>query len=174
MNDVDRAKWEQQHTSVDKSLHGELIKELEIRQRLEETQQAAAAAAERENQARDRAAAIIQQNLTPLEELTQRLAEIEELQAAGKLSADQAIRAAQNARQGYAGSVSTGSSSSRSPLAAVGFGSSEAMRAIAESRNQDRSKIPEAQLKELKEGNDLTQKLLDKLDDLKLADVATW
>lgn len=172
MSELDVARFNRTNNMTDKALEDELIRELELREKLEATRQNSLDLAEREKQMQERAASIVKQNLTPLEQLQNRLSEIQELQAAGKLTADQAIRAAENARKGFTPEAGA-STPQRGPLAAIKFGSSEAQRAIAESRKSGANEIPAKQLKELQEANKLTQKLIDKIDATNF-DLAEW
>lgn len=172
MSELETAKFNRANHMVDRGLNDQLIKELETRHELEETRARGIAAQEREQQLQERAKGIIEANRTPLEMLKEDLAEIAALQNAGKLTEDQALRAAETARQGFRSGVASGGQ--RAPLGALKFGSSEAFRAIRESQNQDRNKVPEQQLKELQEGNKLAQQVIDQLEAMKTAGIADW
>lgn len=174
-SDLEVARLDRAEHMVDRGMNDALIRELEIREKLEDEKKKAAEAQDRENKLNERAASIIEDNLTPLEELQTKLREINALHAAGKLTNDQAIRAAQAAQSGFAGDVGEATATARAPLAAVGFGTSEAQRAIAESRNQNKDKIPEKQLAKLEEGNKLTQELIAAVkENHAFAETATW
>ena len=156
MSDVDAAKHHLSNRMTDRALETQLIKELEIRERLTKEREAGMAAQERENQLKERAAQIIEQNLTPLEELKKRLTEIQELHKAGKLTDEQAERATKNAREGF---KPGGETAERRPaLAAIKFGSVEAVRAINESKHgNELKKLSAEQLVEQKKANELAE-----------------
>lgn len=153
----------------------QLIKELEIREKLTAEQEKANEAKHREQQMLERAKSLLAESLTPLDKLRTQLSEISQLQTAGKLTADEAKRAAENARAGFAGNVTSGAPAERHPaLAMIRFGSAEAYRAIHESRAaQETKKVSEKQLKELEKGNQLTQELINKISGNPF-DVADW
>lgn len=172
MSDLEVAKDHLAHAMTDKALEAQLIKELEIREKLTKAHDAAAAAKEKDNQLTERATSLVEENKTELEHLHDRLVDIQELHKAGKLTEDQAMRAAQNARDGFR--PTDEAAPARHPaLAAIKFGSVEAVRAIHESKEAGEMKqLSVKQLKELEKANDLARETKNILQDV--VPVADW
>jgi hypothetical protein len=129
---------------------------------LEEARRRDNEALERHNELQGRAASIVEQQRTPLDELKRRLEEIRDLHATGFLSLDEAARANQAARQGFESNVLAEQTQSprRGANAAIKFGSVEAFRAVRDSRQDELSK---KQLKAIEEGNEVARQQLEEM-----------
>lgn len=156
-------------------LRQSLIGQLELLDRLNAERERGIKAQERDQQLQQRASSIIEQQRTPMERLKMELAEIRELWATGKLDPTQFGKAIGEAQNRFKAELANGQpKEQRQPLNVLKFGSSEAYRAIRESRNQDKDKTPVEQLKELKEANKIAKETLDAIRNDPGLQVAKW
>lgn len=174
MSDVDAARHHLSHEMISKDLEQQLIKQLEVREKLTKQHELDVAAQEKENQLNERAKSIHEQNKTALEKFKDQLAEIRELQQKGKLTDDDAARAVKGARAGFTPDAA-GAAARHPALAAIKFGTAEAYKAIHESRAAgEMKKVNEKQLKELEEANKLAAQTNRILEAKKDVVIAAW
>jgi len=176
MSDVERAKDDRAHRVVDKALQDELIRELEIREKLEKTHERSIIAKERDQALQERAAQLIKAQITPLERYQSQLDEITRLVESGKLDPTQAARSVGLASRDYKAGLDSGAAPEQQRSnALVKFGSADAYRAIRESRAADRpKKIEERMLKETERGNKLAERTIAAIAKISVGKVANW
>jgi hypothetical protein len=148
----------------DAGLQGQLIQQLEQLDRLNAQRERSIELQRRDQDLQSRAASIIRENMRPLEEFRSELAEIQELYRAGKLDIVQYARAIERARahNEQAGTITT-TAPRQAPLATIKFGTSDAARAIAESRRGGEAKELKTLTNAAIEGNKIAAQMLDEL-----------
>jgi hypothetical protein len=137
------------------ALKKELVEKLTILDQLESSGERLAESERRRMEAQSRAAAITKQNLTPLQQYREELAEIKDLNERGAFrTSEDAVAAVQAARDRFNEGQP---SQSRGANAAIKFGSVEAFRAVRDSRENELAKKNNELLKE---GNKLAEETL--------------
>ncbi len=158
MTDTQREIFNVRSVDGDPRLKSQLILQLEQLDRLNQAQERAEKLKVRDNELTDRASALLDRNQSALQKYREELADIQELYNAGKITAADYGRAVEKTRHSFEESNSV-VSSKHAPLSAIKFGTSEAARAIAESRNA-RNGEQKLLLKEAVEGNKIAKEML--------------
>ncbi len=157
-------------TAASREMGNQLVAQLEQLDKLTKARELNNKAIKHEAELQERANRIIDQSLTPIDDLKKQLTEISALQASGKLTAEQAEAAATAARKGFSPTAVEGPAR-RGPNVALEFGSAEALRAIRSAERGDDT--PKKQLDELKQANDLAKDTLNAIKNLEIA-TAAW